>query len=646
MDELLIPLSISFLLIGVGLGAAFVWLSMRKSAETAVRQARSETLPEIARLNEKLASGTGEKDELRRSLEATAAKHAQLHEQLQRLLDERARLEERANRVPELESRAAEYSAELTARQAEFARLSMQIKERTRECELLQEHLNKMQDDHKALLAKLDSLQSDLEKEKNRAAGLGQQALSLPEVNDKLRLATDDNEQLKAQLADLQQKLSGTESTVAAQLSRIRGLEAGLALLTANRDQLLADQERLKTHIAELTISIESGRQQGAEKAALLSEVKEQLSTSFRSLAAEIFEDKSQRFTDLNKANIGQILEPLKTTIQEFQGQVEQVYVQEGKDRSALAEQVRQLVALNQQLSQETNNLTLVLKGSSKTQGNWGEVVLERVLEDSGLRKDRDYLIRPTYAREDGTLAEPDAVVLLPESRNLIVDAKVSLVAYEEYAVAENETARASAVQRHIASIRGHISGLSGTNYQALGAVKSIDFVVMFVPIEPAFIVAVANDPNLWQDAWQKNVLLVSPSTFLFVVRTVANLWRQELQKRSIQEIVRRSAELYDKLVGFVDDLRTVGDCLVQAKDNYDNAYAKLHTGKGSAIHQADELLKELGVKPTKSLPSELVETAIDPRILSLASENGGGIENLSENSVTVEKVRGHASGR
>jgi DNA recombination protein RmuC len=547
---------------GAVLGAIVVWLIMRNSTLVAQGQVRSEAQIESVRLSEKLSASTDENNEMRRRLEAADGKLIDLREQLEKSRDERTRQEERANRVPGLESQLAQLSAEL-------------------------------------------------QKQTSRAAGLEEQATRLPTLEEKLRLATIASDEMKIQLAAVREKLGGADSTVKAQEGRIGGLEADLAIMTSKRDQLSLDHEQLKTQIAQLTTSIEADREQAAEKLALLKDAKEQLTASFKSLANEILEEKSARFAEENKVNIGSILDPLKTKIQEFQGKVEQVYIQEMKDRTALSEQVKQLMTLNQQLSQDANNLTLALKGSNKTQGNWGEMILERVLEDSGLRKDHEFLIRPTYSREDGTRAQPDAVILLPENRNLVVDAKVSLVAYENYTNAENDGDRAVAIQGHVASVRTHINELAACNYQGLDAVKSLDFVVLFVPIEPAFIIAVASDTKLWQEAWRKNVLLVSPSIFLFVVSTVANLWRQELQKRSVQDIVKRGAELYDKLVGFVDDLKKVGERLVQAKDSYDGAYAKLYTGKGNVIRQA-ELLKGLGIKPTKSLPTELVETAVE----------------------------------
>ncbi|MCG6933408.1 MAG: DNA recombination protein RmuC [Gallionella sp.] len=381
--------------------------------------------------------------------------------------------------------------------------------------------------------------------------------------------------------------------------------------LAALRDQLTAEQQRLSNQVAELTTILESERNQNTEKIALLKNAEEQLSNRFKTLASEILEEKSLRFTAQNQTNIKQILEPLKVKITEFQGQVQKAYDQEGKDRSALSEQVKQLMALNNQLSKDAHNLTTALKGQSKTQGNWGEFILERVLEASGLRKGHEYDVQESHTRTDGSRAQPDVVVHLPEDRNLIVDAKVSLKAYEEYANAESDHLRDGAMKRHLDSVRGHIKDLSEKNYQQLYGLKSLDFVLMFIAVEPAFMLAIAHDSNLWQDAWKKNVLLVSPSTLLFVLRTVAHLWRQEQQNRNAQEIASRGGELYDKLVGFVDDLENLGTKLKQAQTTYDGAYNKFVGGRGNVIRQA-EMLKELGVKPTKHLSKKLTDSAID----------------------------------
>ncbi|MEN9903340.1 MAG: hypothetical protein RL651_2004 [Pseudomonadota bacterium] len=366
-----------------------------------------------------------------------------------------------------------------------------------------------------------------------------------------------------------------------------------------------------RAQVAALTMQLTQERNQSQEKMALLQNAREELTLQFKNLANDILEEKSKRFSEQNQQSLGQLLDPLKTKLQEFQGKVEQVYVQEGKDRSALAEQVRQLMELNKTVSQEANNLTKALKGSNKTQGNWGELVLERVLESSGLRKGEEYDVQESHTLEDGRRLQPDVVVHLPDDRHLVIDAKATLIAYEDYANTEDDKHREAALKRHLDAVRSHIKGLSDKNYQDLYGLKSLDFVLMFVPIEPAFMLAVTHDRELYMDAWNKNVLLVSPSTLLFVVRTVANLWRQEAQTRNAQDIAKRGAELYDKLAGFVEDMESLGTRLNQAQKDYDGAINKLSTGRGNVIRQA-EMLKKLGVKPSKSLPTPMVEIAND----------------------------------
>lgn len=369
---------------------------------------------------------------------------------------------------------------------------------------------------------------------------------------------------------------------------------------------------RWQTEAAELSTRLDAERNQHQEKLTLLQEAREALALQFKSLANDILEEKGQRFSQQHQQQLGQILEPLRVKLGEFQGKVEQLYDTEGKERSALAQQVHQLLQLNQALSDDAKNLTQALKGSAKSQGNWGELILERVLEASGLRKGHEYDVQESHTRDDGSRAQPDVVIHLPENRHLIIDAKVSLTAYEEYARADDDALRAQALKRHLDSLRAHIRGLSARNYQLLHGTQSPDFVLMFVAIEPAFILGVSQDDQLFMEAWNRNVLLVSPSTLLFVVRTVAHLWHQEAQSRNAQEIARRGAELYDRLCGFVAELEKVGERLTQAQDSYREAWTKLSTNKGNVIRQA-QMLKELGVKPSKTLPTALVEHAGEP---------------------------------
>lgn len=403
---------------------------------------------------------------------------------------------------------------------------------------------------------------------------------------------------------------------IALAAERLRLLEEDRAALRAAHAEMEAKGEAWRVALektrAERSVLVErltAERRAAQEKIELLQQAREALSDQFKSLAADILEEKSKRFAEQNQTSIGALLEPLRNRLQEFQGKVEEVYVQEGKDRSALAEQVRQLMELNRALGQDAKNLTRALKGSVKAQGNWGELVLERVLEASGLRRGMEYDTQESHTRDDGSRAQPDVVIHLPEDRHLVVDAKVSLTAYEAYAIAEDEAGRQVAVRRHLESVRAHIKGLAERNYQQLYGLSSLDFVLMFVPIEPAFMLAVTHDDALFMDAWQKNVLLVSPSTLLFVVRTVAHLWRQEAQNRNAQEIARRGAELYDKLAGFVDDLDALGNRLAQAQKSFDAAYGKFTRGRGNLVRQA-EMLRELGVKPGRTLATGLVERA------------------------------------
>ena len=423
------------------------------------------------------------------------------------------------------------------------------------------------------------------------AARLRQQATDV--VTAEMRIRAES----QAELARLEERTLGLSQQQLAKDEELQSLRVALA--------------EAREHLAALTRELHSERSQSAEKLALLQDARGQLTQQFQVLAQEILEEKSKRFSEQNQSALGQLLEPLKTRLQEFQGKVETAYVSESKDRSALAEQVKQLMGLNQQLNQRASDLTRALTSQNKSQGNWGELVLERVLEASGLRKGQEYEVQESHTRDDGSRAQPDVVIHLPEGKHLIIDAKMSLNAYLDYANSEDETVREAAVKRHLDSVRTHIKGLSEKNYQELYGLKSLDFVLMFIPVEPAFMLATRQDADLWQDAWKRNVLLVSPSTLLFVVRTVAHLWRQEQQTRNAKDIAQRGAELYDKFVGFVDGLELVGTRLNQAQKAFDDTHKKLASGRGSLVRQA-EMLRDLGVKPTKRLGENLLDTALE----------------------------------
>jgi DNA recombination protein RmuC len=384
---------------------------------------------------------------------------------------------------------------------------------------------------------------------------------------------------------------------------------AGYLIALSRRAAMAEEAGQLRAQNAALEATLAAERAAQDQKLALLEDTRDQMTHQFRALASDILEEKSRRFTEQNQANLGQLLDPLKTRLHEFQTKVDQVYVQESKDRSALAQQVTSLLEMNQRLADEARDLTQALKGSTKAQGEWGEVVLERILEAAGLRRGHEYTVQETISREDTSRARPDVILHLPGDRKLVIDAKVSLIDYGTYCSSTDEALRKHAAARHCASIREHIRGLAARNYHRLPGLETLDFVILFVPIEPAFLLALETDNNLWVDAWEKNILLVSPSTLLFVVRTVAHLWKQEEQVRNVQQIAERGAELYDKFVGFVDELTKVGLRIEQTRNAYDAALGKLSTGRGNLVRQV-EMLRALGVQPTKRLPRQLTQQA------------------------------------
>ena len=390
-----------------------------------------------------------------------------------------------------------------------------------------------------------------------------------------------------------------------ARLDQQAKTEAALALsLRTERDKALQTAIRLE---AEL----DSERKQGLGRIESLNEAKEALTSQFKNLANEILEDKSKRFTEQNAANLDALLKPLQTKLTEFKEQVNTSYGNEARERFALKSEIERLANLNLRMSDETRSLTQALKGDSKVQGNWGELVLESILESSGLRKGEEYLVQDSHTQMDGSRLQPDVVIKLPEGRSLVVDSKVSITAYARHAETTDSVIAEQELAAHIQSLRQHIQGLSGKNYSALYGVGSVDFVLMFVPIEPAFLLALKTAPNLYQEALAKNIVLVCPSTLMATLRTVAHLWRQDHQNRNALEIAKQCGSLYDKFVGFVDDLEKLGQRLDQAQTSYHDAFNKLKTGKGNLIRSAEKV-RELGVKPSKNLSAPLIESSAD----------------------------------
>ena len=329
----------------------------------------------------------------------------------------------------------------------------------------------------------------------------------------------------------------------------------------------------------------------------------------FRNLANEILEEKTKKFTEQNRTKLDEILKPLSEKIKDFEKKVDDTYDKESKQRFSLEKEIRNLAELNQQISKEANNLTHALKGQTKTQGNWGEIILESILEKSGLVRDREYFVQTSYTNEQGRRLQPDVIIAYPGDRSLVVDSKVSLLAYERFSSSENKEDQDKALKDHLLSVRTHIAELSSKNYQDLYQLKGLDFVILFMPVEPAYLIAMQAEPDLWSYAYERRVLLISPTNLIAVLRMISNLWRVEYQNKNAVEIARQSADLLDKFVGFLEDLEDVGRKLEQTRQSYDASINKLSTGKGNLIRRAEKI-KELGAKPSKEIPKNLLDRA------------------------------------
>lgn len=333
-----------------------------------------------------------------------------------------------------------------------------------------------------------------------------------------------------------------------------------------------------------------------------IKEIKTALQAEFEATAAKLLEEKSARFTDLNKTQVEGLLQPLRQQLTDFRQRVDAVYKTESDDRSALKAQIEQLRLLNTRITDEAHALTRALKGQSQARGAWGELVLERLLESSGLRGGEDYVVQESITGGDGRRLRPDVILRLPDERHLVIDSKVSLVAYEQAVNAPDDDTRDSARKLHVAAVRRHVEELSGKRYEDAGQLRTPDFVLMFIPIEPAFSLALETDVALYEWAFERRVILVTTPTLLATLKTVASLWKQDRQARNVQEIARRGGLLYDKFVGLYDDLEAVGRHLDRTRESYDGVLSKLKSGRGNLLTQVEDL-KTLGAKAAKSLP-------------------------------------------
>ena len=412
------------------------------------------------------------------------------------------------------------------------------------------------------------------------------------------------------------QHLREENSRLQIALAKAEERALGLALERDKADKLLLDerarydvsintlnQELLaeKNRMAKAEEAFKAQRERLTEQERSIQDIQQKFQLEFQNIANKLLEEKSQKFVETNKTHLDILLNPLKENIKAFEEKVDKVYNMEAAERNTLKGVISQLMELNKLISNEAQNLTKALKGDSKKQGNWGEVILERVLERSGLVKDREYRMQVSLTAENGGRLQPDVIVDLPDDKHIIIDSKVSLVAYERLVSCETEEERKIYSKAHVESIRGHVNDLSSKNYHALYQINSPDFVLLFVPIESSFSFAVQIDAELFSFAWEKRVVIVSPSTLLATLRTISSIWKQERQNKNVLEIARLSGTMYDKFVNFINDTESIGKNIKQSQAAYDGAMNKLIEGTGSLSKTADKI-KNLGAKATKQL--------------------------------------------
>ncbi|GAA0728149.1 DNA recombination protein RmuC [Aquimarina litoralis] len=426
-----------------------------------------------------------------------------------------------------------------------------------------------------------------------------------------------DQSALNERSNQLQLQLEETKKTATQQLELTKqqqqvqkeALEKQLLEIGKERDEIRREKEFLNTELTRRNTEFENLQLKNQEQKGEVEKLQEKFTKEFENLANKILDEKSNKFTEQNKENIKNILNPLQEKINTFEKKVEQTHKESIDYHAALRQQILGLKDLNEQMSKEATNLTKALKGDSKMQGNWGELVLERVLEKSGLEKDREYFVQQSFTTAEGQRVLPDVVIHLPDNKKMIIDSKVTLTAYERYVNEDDETIRNTYLKEHITSLKRHIDQLAEKNYQDLYDIESPDFVLLFVPIEPAFAIAINGDNKLYNQAFEKNIVIVTPSTLLATLRTIDTMWNNEKQQRNAIEIARQAGALYDKFEGLMKDLTGVGKKIDDAKKDYASAMNKLVEGRGNLITSVEKL-KKMGAKAKKSLPEAIIKRA------------------------------------
>ena len=388
--------------------------------------------------------------------------------------------------------------------------------------------------------------------------------------------------------------------------ARVENYEDLLRQEKEEREKIRSEKEDLGLKLTRYEVDMENLQQRNKEQKEEIDKIQEKFTKEFENLANKILDEKSSKFTKQNKENLENILNPLKEKIKTFEDKVEKTHKESIDYHAALRQQIFGLKELNEQMSREAINLTRALKGDSKMRGNWGELVLERVLEKSGLEKDREYTVQQSFVKKDGSRLLPDVIINLPDGKKMVIDSKVSLTDYERYVNSEEEE-REGHLKSHLNSLKRHVEQLSSKKYEDIYEMESPDFVLMFVPIEPAFAIALNYDSSLYSKAFEQNIVIVTPTTLLATLRTIDSMWSNEKQQRNAIEIARQAGALYDKFTGFIEDLTKVGNKMDAAKDEYEDAMKKLYKGHGNLISRVENL-KKMGAKAKKNLPDSIVK--------------------------------------
>lgn len=420
---------------------------------------------------------------------------------------------------------------------------------------------------------------------------------------------------------------ASAETAAREAVNRIEALRDEIHQLRGSHQNLQTRAAGADSRIATLETQLSESKRVHVEKEALLKGAGENLKQEFQLLATQLFEEKGHRIGEQNRLALDALLSPFKDQIAEFRRRVEDVYVTDSRERASLLTEIRNLHKASERINREAENLARALKGDKKIQGHWGELVLERVLEESGLRKGHEYEIQLGLRNDEGDLKRPDVIIHLPGNKDVVVDAKVSLVAYERALATNDEADRAAHLAQHVTDLRLQVRRLAGQRYDELPGVRSLDFVLLFVPVEPAFNVAVEQEPQLFTDAFSRRIIIVSPTTLMLTLRIIHNVWRYEKQNRNAQEIARRAGSIYDKLRGVVEDMDKVGQSLRVAGKSYDAAVNKLRHGRGNLVKQVEEF-RELGAEVRREMRREVIDEAdgeIESPRLHVVSDEGPG---------------------